>query len=386
MPTTPVPTDAITFLHSRPDHHLIAEGTTAEFTNPSAAVAALRSRTAHTVVGALPFDLREPAALMAPRSIRHHDGPWRGAPGTDLPAAGITTEIPASDEHRRRVAHAVAALADPTNPLDKVVLARALRLSTESALSPWQLAARLGLGDGTGNLFVTDLSAAGARFRGRHLVGASPEVLIRKQGTTVSCHPLAGSAPRSPDPATDSARARDLAASTKDLHEHRIVVDGLRSALEPLCGALEVADEPSMVSTPTMWHLGTPIRGTVADPGITALELAVAVHPTAAVCGTPTEDARDLILATEGNRGFYAGAVGWSDAAGNGEWMVSIRCAELDEGSRTATAWAGGGVVAQSRPDDELDETTAKFRTILAAFGIDDYATIDRARTGMQSA
>ncbi|MEE3850343.1 isochorismate synthase [Gordonia sp. LSe1-13] len=386
MPTTPVPTNATTFLHSRPDHHLVAEGTTGQFTDPSAAVEALRSRTAHAVVGALPFDLREPAALMAPRSLRHHDGPWRGASGAEVPAAGITSEIPASDEHHRRVAHAIAALADPTNPLDKVVLARALRLCTESALTPWQLAARLGQGDGTGNLFVTDLSAAGARFAGHHLVGASPEVLLRKQGSTVTCHPLAGSAPRSPDPTTDSARARGLAGSTKDRHEHRIVVEGLRTALEPLCGTVEVADEPSMVSTPTMWHLGTPIRGTVADPGITALELAVAVHPTAAVCGTPTGAARDLILATEGSRGFYAGAVGWSDAAGNGEWMVSIRCAELADDGRTATAWAGGGVVAQSRPDDELHETTAKFRTILAAFGIDDYATIDRAPTGVQSA
>ncbi|MEE4023064.1 isochorismate synthase [Gordonia sp. PKS22-38] len=384
--TNPVPSDVRTFLLSRPDHHVIAGGATAGFTDPAAAVAALRSGTICAVVGALPFDLRETSALMAPRTLRRLDGPWKQPLEDETPAATITTEIPRPAEHRRRVERVIASLADPASPLEKVVLARALQVRTESALSPWHLAARLGAGDGPGSVFVADLSAAGPRFTGHHLVGASPEVLIRKQGSTVSCHPLAGSAPRSSDPGVDAARARHLASSTKDLHEHRIVVDGLRAALAPLCSSLDVDDQPSVVGTPTMWHLGTPIRGEVSDTAVTALELALAVHPTAAVCGSPTPAARDLIVATEGSRGFYTGAVGWSDAQGDGQWMVSIRCTQLAADNRTATAWAGGGIVAQSRPDDELRETTAKFRTILAAFGIDHDAADQRNRARAQSA
>ena len=118
-----------------------------------------------------------------------------------------------------------------------------------------------------------------------------------------------------------------------------------------------------------MWHLGTRIRGRVADPRTTALDLALAVHPTPAVCGTPTDDARRVIADLEGDRGFYAGAVGWSDAVGDGDWMVTIRCAVIDADRAGATAWAGGGLVADSDPDDEVAETAAKLRTVLRALG-----------------
>ena len=91
--------------------------------------------------------------------------------------------------------------------------------------------------------------------------------------------------------------------------------------------------------------------------------------PTPAVCGTPTDEARRLIAAIEGERGFYAGAVGWSDAGGDGDWMVTIRCAEIDADRSGAIAWAGGGLVADSQPDDEVAETGAKLRTVLRAFG-----------------
>ena len=127
-----------------------------------------------------------------------------------------------------------------------------------------------------------------------------------------------------------------------------------------------------------MWHLGTPIRGRIADPAITSFDLALAVHPTPAICGTPTPAARRHILDTEDDRGFYAGAVGWSardgDGTEDGEWMVTIRCAELDAAGAQLTAWAGGGIVADSDPDDELRETVAKFGTILGALEIDPSA------------
>ncbi|MDO5504610.1 MAG: chorismate-binding protein, partial [Actinomycetia bacterium] len=100
-----------------------------------------------------------------------------------------------------------------------------------------------------------------------------------------------------------------------------------------------------------------------------ALDLALAVHPTPAVCGTPTDEARRVIAGLEGARGFYAGAVGWADASGDGDWMVTIRCAEIDADRRGALTWAGGGLVAGSEPDDEVAETEAKLRTVMRAFG-----------------
>ena len=147
-------------------------------------------------------------------------------------------------------------------------------------------------------------------------------------------------------------------------------MDSLAAALDPLCRELEIPEHPSLTSTREMWHLGTRIRGRIADPRTTALDLALAVHPTPAVCGTPTEKARRVIAGLEGDRGFYAGAVGWADSDGDGDWMVTIRCAEIDADRAGATTWAGGGLVADSDPDDEVAETGAKLRTVLRAFGI----------------
>lgn len=132
------------------------------------------------------------------------------------------------------------------------------------------------------------------------------------------------------------------------------------------------------MTTPQMWHLGTPIRGELHGHGLSALDLALAVHPTPAICGTPTAAARDHILATEDARGFYAGAVGWAragDDGGDGEWMVAIRCAEIAGDGLTARTWAGGGIVADSDPDAELVETQAKLGTVLRALGVDSAAS-----------
>ena len=119
-----------------------------------------------------------------------------------------------------------------------------------------------------------------------------------------------------------------------------------------------------------MWHLATPIVGTLSDPAVTALELALQVHPTPAICGTPTDAAEALIQTAESDRGFYAGAVGWSDSSGDGEYMVAIRCAEVSGDGKTARAWAGGGIVADSVAEEELAETGAKLRTILRSLGL----------------
>ncbi len=142
-------------------------------------------------------------------------------------------------------------------------------------------------------------------------------------------------------------------------------MDSVRETLGPLCEGLEVAAEPELLRLPDVQHLATPVRGTLAGDA-SALALAAALHPTAAVCGTPTETALGLIRELEGmDRGRYTGPVGWVDSRGNGEWGIALRCGEI-AGSR-ARIFAGGGIVAGSDPAAELAEAQAKFRPMRLA-------------------
>ena len=148
------------------------------------------------------------------------------------------------------------------------------------------------------------------------------------------------------------------------------MVDHIRRILAPLCSELSVPDQPRLEKTSEMWHLATPIEGVLKDPAPSALDLALSLYPTPAVCGTPQAAAEALITTAEPDRGFYAGAVGYTDAAGDGEYMVAIRCAEVNADGTRARAWAGGGLTAYSDPQAELDETSAKLRTIMRALGL----------------
>ncbi|MET9663490.1 isochorismate synthase, partial [Streptomyces sp. NPDC006510] len=221
---------------------------------------------------------------------------------------------------------------------------------------------RLARRDPVGHTFALPTGA------GRTLIGASPELLVSRQGQRVVANPLAGSTPRSTDLAEDVRRAAALLESAKDLHEHAVVVDAVHQALAPHCTELTVPARPTLIRTATMWHLSTTVTGTLASPDTSALALACALHPTPAVCGTPTTTARRVIAETEPfDRGFFTGVVGWGDARGDGEWVVTIRCAEAEE--RTLRLYAGAGIVAASVPGAETAETAAKFRTFLSAVG-----------------
>ena len=200
------------------------------------------------------------------------------------------------------------------------------------------------------------------------LVGASPELLLSRRGTRLVSAPLAGSAPRSQEPSEDRARARELLRSAKDRHEHQLVVEQILETLQPFARNLSFELEPVITATHSMWHLSTRIEGTLRDPNVSALELALALHPTPAVCGTPTRDARAFIERTERfDRGYFTGTLGHMDASGDGDWIVTIRCAEL--GATRARLFAGAGIVESSVPELELAETSAKMRTILDALG-----------------
>ena len=354
------------FVLSGPAGTLVAQGIRTGYDDIAMAAAALRSGEAELIVGALPFDIRRSAALLEPERVSDALPPRPVAP---LPEVRIVDTMPSPEVHRGRIASALQLLRDAENPLEKVVLARALRLTADEPLDPWAIVYRLIDADALATAYLADLSPAGGRYTGTALVGASPELLVARFGDQVGCHPFAGSAPRSVDPDADAANGAALAASAKDRHEHQLVVDTMRAALEPLCSRLDIADEPQLSRTATVWHLSTPIRGILRDRSTTAIDLALALHPTPAVGGVPTAAAVDLIAELEDDRGFYAGAVGWCDSAGDGRWVVAIRGAELSADRRSAVAMAGGGIVAESDAGSEVAETTTKFRTILSALG-----------------
>ncbi len=355
---------------SRAHGSVRTQGRRGTFTDSWAAIDALKSGAVEMVVGALPFDADAPAALTVPERIICEPGPleppayYRFGEGARLHAV-VSGLDPERGEHLRRVEAAIGTIREST--LEKVVLARAVDIAFDPPVDPLLVAARLIDNSSNKDGFIADLSPAG---RNSVLVGSSPEVLVRRSGDIVSAYPLAGSAPRHPDPAEDAARGEHLAASAKDLREHAFVVEHLRQTLAPLCSELAIPGTPELTKTNEMWHLATPVVGTLRAP-LSALDLAVRVHPTPAICGTPTHAAETLIGTAESDRGFYAGAVGYTSRSGDGEYMVAIRCAEVNAEGTAARAWAGGGLVADSDPQAELDETTAKLRTIMRALGLD---------------
>lgn len=356
------------FLLSRRQTSIRTTGAVEEFNSTASAIEALKTGRVDSVVGAIPFSSSTPCALTAPLSFTRIQGDLHQSQTTELPPARVTRFEPNPQVHTERVRGAIARL--QAGELHKVVLARSLTIEADTPISPTALANRLIALDHSHNGFCVDLSPAGGKYRGRTLVGSTPEVLIERRGNVVTCHPLAGSIARHHDPKTDEDNASTLVASTKDLTEHAFVVDSISAILEPLCRSYSAPSTPELLRTPQLWHLGTKIEGVLADPKLSALELALALHPTPAICGTPTDSARDHITATESDRGFYAGAIGWCDRTGDGEWMVAIRCAEIAADGMSARAYAGGGIVASSDPEAELRETRTKFRTVLTAFDV----------------
>jgi isochorismate synthase len=362
-------TDEPLFVLSGPGGTLVADGLHTAYPDVAAARSAQRSGHAPMIAGALPFDVSQPAALMRPRAHRFSDGlpSW---PALAVPRVRVAATVPAPDEHQARIRRALQAISDPGTGLRKVVLARALDLVADGRLDARTVLRRLAAADPAAYTYCADLTVAGPGYTGAALVGASPELLVARGGERVACQPFAGSAARSADPDTDRANGVALAESAKNRLEHALVVDAMAKALDPLCVDLQIAPTPQLSRTAALWHLSTPISGRLREKSTTALDLALALHPTPAVGGVPEDAAAAMIAELEGDRGFYAGAAGWVDRHGDGRWVVSIRCAQLSADRRSARAYSGGGIVADSDAADELAETTTKFRTILAALGV----------------
>ncbi|MBC7443223.1 MAG: chorismate-binding protein [Ramlibacter sp.] len=259
------------------------------------------------------------------------------------------------DGYRRAVGEAVDRIA--AGGLNKVVLARDLvgRLPAESDLR--RAVSELALGYPDCWSYAVD-----------GLVGSSPETLIRADHGAVNARVLAGTISRGADAAADLEAALQLATSTKDGDEHAFAVQSVLASLRPHTSHLTTSEIPFTVKLPNLWHLATDVEGTLSD-GSNSLDLIAAMHPTAAVAGTPTRTALELIRELEPfDRGRYAGPVGWVGADGDGEWAIALRCAQVTPAG-DVTAYAGCGIVLDSEPDRELAETRMKFRPVVEAFG-----------------
>ncbi len=381
------------FFFERAGHGVVGRGTAARIEVPAGdglvgradaavrgALASARSDggSAPVAVGVLPFGTTRDALLTVPAHVvrRGADDITRetlvGSVGGSAPvsfdrlaadsrphaafAEMQVTSVPPSESYVSGVEAALERLRGEA--LSKVVLARTVQVDAGRVLDPRRLVHRLRAVDPDCFAFSSPTGT------GSVLVGASPELLVSRYGAEVRANPLAGSAPRAGDPQEDRANAEALGSSAKDRQEHAIVVEAVFAALHPLCTELHYDAEPVLLPTANVWHLSTRFRGRLREPAPTALELAATLHPTPAVAGTPTPGALSVIAALEPfDRGCYAGPVGWVDANGDGEWAIALRCAEL-VGER-ATLYAGAGIVADSDPAAELDETERKFRAFL---------------------
>lgn len=325
-------------------------------------------------VGALPFDRDAPARLVVPAVqvwVRSDGARWAVVVhGDGDPPPAVDAVLEPAPEGEAPTALSIRAARDPAwwcelvadttariraGELRKVVLARELVVTADRPLDPRPILRRLAVAYPACYLCHVE-----------GFVGASPELLVSRRGDVVRAHPMAGTAPRSGDPATDARLAAGLLANANYRNEHQVTIDMVHDTLLGWCSYLDAEPEPSVVAVANVQHLATLVEGRLSRPEPSVLELVTALHPTPAVGGDP----RDVALAVRAeverlDRRRYAGPVGWVDAAGNGEWAVGIRSAELD--GSTARVYAGNGIVADSDPATELAETQAKFQALLGA-------------------
>jgi salicylate biosynthesis isochorismate synthase len=322
--------------------------------------------------GALDRDRDEPdvrltlAALMAPDDTseevldrledRLDELKERALPLLDPAPTGkyrVASAMP-PEHYEAAVKHATALIGK--GGLQKIVLAREVETHAPQRYDP---AAMLGvLREAFPGCFCFCVGRGDAT-----LIAASPELLVRREGHRVSTLALAGSTRRSADPAVDDHLGEQLLRDESYRSEHAIVARRIERTLRPHAVWVAAAPEPELVKIANIQHLATPIRAQLAAP-IDALELAGLMHPTPAVGGEPRDVATPLIPALEGlDRGWYAGPVGWTDATGDGEFCVALRCALLRE--NVARCYAGNGIVRESDPQAELAETEVKLQALL---------------------
>ena len=328
--------------------------------------------------GALPFDRTASATLEIPEfcitqfasgetwvSAAEDSANWVEyledvvAPTQETQSPRSLVFQPTPEEYAHNVALAVEILR--RKEIDKVVLARAVLGTVPEAIDAAAIAQRLKQREPICTLYSVP-TPAGQRF-----VGASPELLVRRMGDEIQCHPLAGTITLPPNVAPDDYETW-LLGSAKNLHEHSVMVDEIVLNLSGVYDEIYVDPEPSIVTLRTVAHLGTHVsarHSSLADAP-DALEVLRMLHPTAAVGGIPREMAYDLICRLEQHdRGVFAGPVGWIDERGDGEWWIGLRGVLIKD--REFEAWAGAGIVSESDPMAEREETRAKLAVVLTS-------------------
>lgn len=323
------------------------------------------------VVGAIPFNPEHPAHLYIPETFT-----WNKNHATARTSTTPTQQTSKQQLHYNTENPNYKTSVEKTVKLlkkghaEKIVLARTLHVNSETPYKTAQIIDRLQTANPTAYTFLIDLPQK-SRYALLHdatcFLGASPELLLASSNNRVTTFPLAGSAPRHSNPHKDLQNGENLLHSRKNLHEHALVTQMVIDTFKKYCvpETVTAPPQPGLVQTPVIWHLGTPIAGQLR-PGTSPLELLYHLHPTPAVCGWPTNKAKQALPKLEKfERGLFAGVIGWIDATGNSEWAIALRSGTIK--NKHATLYAGAGIVTASNPTIEHEETTTKLRTLLNA-------------------
>ena len=318
------------------------------------------------------FDPNEPSVLIIPEIVLGHKNgkswiTWIGNKSqpdiTQISNSAISSEISwqkgsiNEEKWREQVSAAITAI--KSNQLEKVVLARDLNATSNTTIDIRNLMQRLEIEYPSTWLFLVD-----------GLIGATPELLVRLNKSLVTSRVLAGTIRKSGNEDRDLALAASLAKSSKDLEEHEYAVKSVADALAPFCSSTNVPESPFVLHLSNVMHLATDVTGVLNDSAKQAdiFTLVEKLHPSAAVCGTPTEVAKKLIASLEEmNRGRYSGPVGWIDAHGDGEIAIALRCGQLSADHKSIRIFAGCGIVAGSDPANEYAESQAKLMAMRTA-------------------
>ena len=318
------------------------------------------------------FDPNEPSVLIIPEIVLGHKNgkswiTWIGNKSqpdiTQISNSAISSEISwqkgsiSEEKWREQVSAAITAI--KSNQLEKVVLARDLNATSNTTIDIRNLMQRLEIEYPSTWLFLVD-----------GLIGATPELLVRLNKSLVTSRVLAGTIRKSGNEDRDLALAASLAKSSKDLEEHEYAVKSVADALAPFCSSTNVPESPFVLHLSNVMHLATDVTGVLNDSAKQAdiFTLVEKLHPSAAVCGTPTEVAKKLITSLEEmNRGRYSGPVGWIDAHGDGEIAIALRCGQLSADHKSIRIFAGCGIVAGSDPANEYAESQAKLMPMRTA-------------------
>jgi len=265
------------------------------------------------------------------------------------------SEFDFDDQWKARVSQAISRI--QSGEVEKVVLAREIEVTTDSAIDSRKILKNLAIEyPSTWNFAIADL------------VGATPELLMRLSHGMITSRVLAGTISKTGNDEKDLALAASLARSSKDLEEHEYAVRSVADAIAPFCKSTNVPESPFVLHLANVMHLATDVTGALVETlnKVDSFSVLEKLHPSAAVCGTPTDKANALINEIEGlARGRYAGPIGWVDASGDGELGIALRCGQIQE--NTIRLYAGCGIVAGSNPERELAESQAKFAPMKSA-------------------